>query len=237
MFEQTGNYLRHVNAVMFAVYLSLLLIMANAVRSILHSGGDYWIYRLCLVMTGVRRPASYEDPGLRFAFFFLWMASAAVVFLIVWLLSRFSFVRIFLRVFAGIVAVVGFPIANGYASFRAYLDTLGSLPQAFLYAYAPHRWLGVEVLASLVGIFLYVFVKWPKKAMWGLLLLFLHFALWSWLVLLGAGSGNILLWPGYSWTRLTRENPSLIYPLLGVLTSLVWGLYLRKSVERPESPK
>jgi hypothetical protein len=117
-----------------------------------------------------------------------------------------------------------------YTSFRGYLTMLGSIPQALLYAYVPDRWLGIEVLASLVGVFLYAFSKWFRNSRFGLPMLVLHFAVWSWLVIRGAGSGNILLWPGYSWILLTREHPSLIYPLLGLLASVVWGLYLRRSI-------
>jgi len=232
--RENSNHLRLLNDVMFAIYLCLLALMANSVRSVLHGAGDSWVHRLSVTVGA--KPFSYGDPGLRFAFLLLWLGSATLVFLCVRLLSRFSSIRSFFRVISGIVAVAGFPIACAYASFRAYLDMLASIPQALLYAYAPHRWLGLEMLASLVGVFLYAFSKWLQKATFVLLILFLHFAIWSWLVILGAGSGNILLWPGYSWVPLTREHPSLIYPLLGLLASVVWGLYLRQpiSVEGPD---
>jgi len=89
---------------------------------------------------------------------------------------------------------------------------LGSLPRALLYAYAPYRWLAIEVVASVVCVFLYVFLKWPAKDRWGLLLLGLHFAIWTWIL-----------------------RPSLIYPCLGFVTSLAWGLYLRQSPNVPSS--
>lgn len=201
--------------------------MANSVRSVLHGGGDSWVYRLSVTL-GFGRPLSYEDSGLRFAFLLLWLGSATLVFLCVRLLSRSSSLRSLLRVVSGMVAVAGFPIASAYTSFRGYLNMLRSIPQALLYAYAPHRWLGLEALASLVGLFLYAFSKRLQKATLALPMLFLHFAVWSWLVIFGAGSGNILLWPGHSWVSLTREHPSLIYPLLGLLASVVWGLYVRR---------
>lgn len=223
----THSRLRYVNEVLFAVYLCLLLIMANAVRSILHPSVNSWVFSLFLVTSGPRNPSSYEDQGLRFAFLLLWVASAALVFLCLRLLSQFSSVRAVFRILHGIVAVAGFPIAAAYTSFRGYYHMFG-LPTAFLYAYVPHRWLGLEVLASLAGVFLFVFAIWPKKTKWALLLLFLHFALWSWVVILGAGSGHILLWPGYSWMPLTRQYPSLLYPFLGLLASIVWALDVRQ---------
>jgi len=131
------------------------------------------------------------------------------------MLARLSFSDVFLRTFAGIVAVAGFPLTAGYVSFRGYVQMLSSIPRAFLYAYAPHRWLAVEVMATLVCIFLYVFLKWPTKARWGLLLLCLHFAVWTWFVFIGGGKSLI------------------IFPLLGFLASLAWGMYVRQSAENP----
>jgi hypothetical protein len=224
---ENSNHLRFLNDVIFAVYLCLLVIMANSVRSVLHSDGHSWVYRFSVTL-GFGRPLSYGDPGLRFVFLLLWLGSATLVFLSVRLLSRLSSVRSFFRVVSGIVAVAGFPMAGAYASFRGYLNMLGSIPQALLNTYDPRRWLGLEVLASLVGVFLYAFSKRLQKPTLALPMLFLHFAVWSWLVILGAGSGNILLWPGYNWVLLTRERPSLIYPLLGLLASVVWGLYVRR---------
>lgn len=226
--ERTENSrLRLLNDVIFAVYLCLLAIMANSVRSVLHGSVlSSWVWRF-LATLRFERPLSYEDSGLRFAFVLLWLGSAAFVFLCVRLLSRTSFIRSLLLIVSGIVAVAGFPIASGFTSFRGYLGMLSSIPKALLYAYAPFRWLGVEMIASLVGVFLYAFSQWFRSLRFGLLLLVLHFALWSWLVILGAGSGNILLWPGYSWIPLTHEHPSLIYPLLGLLASAVWLLCVR----------
>lgn len=221
---ENNNHLRLLNDVIFALNLCLLALMANSVRSVLHdSVSSSWVYRLSVTL-GFGHPLSYEDSGLRFAFLLLWLGSATLVFLCVRLLSRTSSLGSWLFIVSGMVAVAGFPIASAYTSFRGYLNMLGSIPHALLYAYAPHRWLGLEVLASLVGLLLSAFSKRLQKATLALLMLFLHFALWSWLVILGAGSGNILLWPGYSFVPFTREHPSLIYPLLGFLASAVWWL-------------
>jgi len=231
---ENNNNLRLLNDVMFALYLCLLTIMANSVRSVLHNGGDSWVYRLAVTL-GVGVPLSYNDPGLRFAFLLLWLGSATLAFLCIRLLSRSASLRSFFLIISGVVAVAGFPVVSAYISFRGYVTMFGSIPQALFYAYSPDRWLGIEVLASLFGVFLYAFSKRFKDSRFSLVMLVLHFAVWSWLVILGAGSGNILLWPGYSWIPLTREHPGLIYPLLGLLASIVWGLYLRRpiSVEGP----
>lgn len=233
----TANHTRYAHELALSIYFPLLLIMVNAVRSLLHPASNSWVYGLALLIRRGRHPLSYGDPALRFAFVFLWAGAAIVMFLCLRMLARFSITDLFLRTFGGIVAVAGFPIACGYVSFLGYLRMLASFPRALLYAYVPHRWLAVEVLAGMACVFLYAFWKWPApaKAQWGLLLLGLHFAIWTWFVMLGAGSGHILLWPGYDWTSLTREQPSLIYLLFGLLASLAWGLYVRQSRERPQS--
>lgn len=129
-------------------------------------------------------------------------------------LARLQILDLVLRTFAGIIAVTGFPLACGYISFRGYLRMFGSVTRALLYVYAPHRWLAIEVLISLACISVYVFLKWPTKARWGLLLLCLHFVIWTWFSSMGG------------------ERSQLIYPLLGLLASLAWGAYVRRSVEK-----
>ncbi|MGB7624836.1 MAG: hypothetical protein WBN92_21015 [Terriglobia bacterium] len=228
------NRVRYLHEITFSIYFPLLIIMANSVRSILHPAGSSWVDSLCLLFTRGRSPQSYADPTLRFAFACLWAVSAAVLFLCLRSLAGFSFTRLFLRIFAGIVALIGFPLALWYVTFRTDLPVSG-FPRALLnasYYYVPH-WFVAELAATLVGAFFYVFRKWPAKTGWAVALLILHFGIWACLVLLyvGAGSGNILLWPGYSWTPLTRAYPSLIYPLLGFVASLAWGVYVRQSAE------
>ena len=203
---------RLLHEIAFSIYFPRLLMMVNDLRSIQHPSQRSWVDDLQLLMAGVGRAPSYH-----FAFTFLWAMSAAVLFLCLRMLARFSISDVFLRTFAGIVAVIGFPLAAGYISYLGYLHMLGSIPRALLYAYAPYRWLAIEVMAALVCVLLYVFLKWPSKARWGLLLLGLHFAVWTWLVLLGFFS--------------------LVYPLLGFLASLAWGLYVRQSAESPRPPK
>lgn len=208
-FPQFKNRARLLHEIAFSVYCPLLLIMVNAVRSAQHLVRNSWVDDLQLLITRSRHTPSYH-----FAFDCLWALSALALFLCLRMLARVSFSDVFLRTFAGVVAVAGFPLAAGYVSFRGYLHMLSSFPNAFLNAYAPHRWLALEVIASLACIFLYLFRKWPTKPWWGLLLLSLHFAVWSWVVLLGTGSGSML--------------HNLTYPLLGFLASLAWAWYVQQ---------
>lgn len=190
----------------FSIYFPLLLITADAVRSIQHPAGKSWVDDLQWLIAG-----AWHAPSYRFAFCLLWATSTITLFLCLRMLVRLSFSDVFLRTFAGIIAVAGFPLTVVYISFPGYLHMLGSFPRALLYVFAPHRWLAVEVIASLACSFLFLFLKWPSKALWGLLLLCLHFAIWTWFVLIG------------------DERSLIVFPPLSFLASLAWGLYVRQA--------
>jgi len=203
---QSRKRARLLHQIAFSIYFPLLLITANAVKSIQHPAGKSWIDDLQLLTAG-----AWHTPSYRFAFCLLWATSMATLFLCLHMLARLSFSDVFLQTFVGITVVAGFPLTVLYISFPGYLHMLSSFPRALLYAYAPHRWLGVEVMAALVCIFLYVFVKWPTKTLWGLLLLGFHFAIWTWFVFIGG------------------ERSLIVFPALGFLASLAWGLYVRQA--------
>jgi hypothetical protein len=197
-----------------SIYFPLLFIMANAVRSVQHPAKNSWVDDLqSLTARG------WYTPSYHFAFSLLWLISAVILFICLRMLARLSFLDVFLRIFAGIVVVAGFPLASGYLSFRGYLGMFASPTRAVLYAYSPHRWLAVEVMASLMCVLGYVFLKWPTEARWGVPLLGLHFAVWSWFVIT-AGQESLL-----------------IYPFLGLLASIAWGAYVRLAEESPLLPQ
>lgn len=115
----------------------------------------------------------------------------------------------FLRTFGGIVVVGGFPLVSGYVSFRGYFRMFGSIPRALVYAYAPERWLAVEVAASVVFVFVYGFRRWPLQPGLALLLVGLHFAIWAWFI----GGGQF---------------PQIL-PALGFFCSVTWALYVKQA--------
>jgi hypothetical protein len=125
------------------------------------------------------------------------------------LLAEFSISAVLLRIFAGIVAVAGFPLAVGYLSFRGYLQMFGSPARALFDAYAPHRWLALETIVCVVCIFLFALPKWTIKTVWSLMLLALHFAIWAWLLLKGG------------------QGAQSVYLLLGFPVALIWARYVR----------
>jgi hypothetical protein len=200
---------RLLHEIAFSIYFPLLIIMANAIQSTEHPAKNSWSDDLRLLIA-----RSGYAPGHNIVSIFLWAISAGFLFSCLRALASLSIVGLFLRTFGGIVAVAGFPLVAGYVSFFGYLHMLGLFQSALLYAYAPSRRLGVGLGASLVCVFSCVFLQWPPKGWWGLLLLGLHFSIWTWFVFTGG-------------------NPSLrTYLLLGFLASLAWAFYVRQSAAR-----
>jgi hypothetical protein len=200
---------RLLHEIAFSIYFPMLIIMTNSIRSVQHPAKNSWSDDLELLIA-----RSGYAPGHNIASIFLWVISAAFLFFCLRALASLLIVDFFLRTFGGIFAVADFPLVAAYVSFFGYLHMLGSFKSALLYAYAPHRWLGVEVVASHVCVFSCVFLQCPPKGWWGLLLLVLHFSIWTWFVFTG---GNQSL---------------LIFLLLGFLASLAWGFYLWQSAAK-----
>jgi hypothetical protein len=220
------NLVRYGHELMFSIYLAGLVIWLNdAASGWRNLPGDRipWVLEMEFLLTGNSRlPSSLDDPKLRFTFVFLWTVSALCIFLLLRLFARFSLTEKCLRIIGGIVAVAGFPLAFVYAR-RNY-----SLPL-------------VEVAVALVCIYLYLYRNWPGKPYWAVLLLALHCAFWSWSAWamrhyppLGdpaALAGFPLPWPGFKLTHATTEAPELIYPWLGFLATLAWGIYVRQPLK------
>jgi hypothetical protein len=220
------KYLPFVHELAFSLYFSGLLIWVNDAGSRwVNNPGDRvpWVLQLeQLIAGGYRVHSSVDDPMLRAAFGFLWVGSGVSIFLLLRILSRFSFTRVLLGNFAGIVAVAGFPLACVFVC-----------PD--LYAYHGVSLTLVEVAAALVCAYLYAHRNWPSMPLWGTLPLFFHFSFWSWCAWTvryfpSLAGGVPLLWPGYNLSWLTTQAPQLIYPWFGLLATLAWAWYAREVV-------
>jgi len=196
---------RLLHEIALSIYLPLLLIAGNAAISSQHPARNSWVDDLQLLIKS--GPSHFI-----FVFIILWAISAAVLFVCLRILANLSVTDLILRTLGGIVVVVGFPIVIGYVSFRGYFRMLGSIPRALLYAYAPERWLEVEVAVSLMCVLLYGFRKWAVEPWWGLLLVGLHFAIWAWFI---------------GWPVIAVARGAQLPIFLGFLSSLAWGSYIR----------
>ena len=221
---RTRKSVRHVHELMFSIYFSLLLILADDVSSKwVDNPGDRtpWVLHMKFLLTGDYRTHSLvADTKLRLAFVFLWAVSALGIFLLLRTLVRFSLTRSFLRIAAGVIVVAGFPLIFAYGCHTLLLLLLL-----------------VEVVAALLCTVFYAYRNWPSRALWAISLAVLHFTFWSWCTWNGDYfppgwvGGVPLLWPGYTLTWVTVKDPVLIYPWLGLLATLAWGLYVRQSEE------
>jgi hypothetical protein len=128
----------------------------------------------------------------------LWLIVSIVVFVLVYFLMRISRTGFFFQFLTGAI------ITSGFAIVWLHLGNLSGMP------IEARRWLGVEVVLSLVLTGLYLLSKASVKSTTILGLLILHFAFWGWTTF-----GYIA--PSF-WTLCL---------LLGICTFLCWAEYHR----------
>ena len=212
--------LRFAHELVFSIYVSGVLILANDAGSHwMNQIGDKppWVLQMKFILTrDLRTHSLIDDPKLNFAFAVLWTVSALGIFVLFRLLAR-SFPSDFLmRNVAGIVAIIAFPLACMYAAHRVV-------------------WTSIEVAVALRCAYLYILRGWPRTESLAVGLCLLHFLFWAWVGWAmyyyewGGYGGVPLLWPGFRLTAVTERNPTLIYPCLGFLSTLIWGVYVRKT--------
>lgn len=152
---------------------------------------------------------------------------AAFIFLILRLAARFWIAGAFLRSLAGISALAAFPLA-------ALQYPIGFLQApAFGNPFAIRTpWLAGEVIFILICGSLYYLGKWPIANGLSILLLILHFGLWSWLT---GTYVNLFVWArAYGRVSLGFWASAAFYwgcPVIGFLASLTWGLYVKMSAK------
>jgi hypothetical protein len=212
-----NQYLRLVYESLISVYLALLVISAEESR------GSSWASRIQTFYVSYRYPGAPRgtDDNYRFyvvIFLSVWL-SAAVIFLCMRLMARYSFTsRVLLNIF-GIVAVAGFPLACLYHDHGALF------------------FLEVELAIAGLCLVLYTYQKWPVSAPLNFFLLTGHYALWTLACGEGLWAGVLLFWPGWHW--IYQIDPKFIYPFLGIAASLSWGAYvkqLRRNQQRVGEP-
>ena len=212
--------LRLAHELVFSTYVSGVLILANDAGSHwMNQIGDKppWVLRMKFTLThDLRTHSLIDDPKLNFAFIVLWAVLALGIFLLLRLVRRSRLSDFLLRDVAGIVAIVGFPVACMYAAHRVV-------------------WTSIEVAGALRFAYLYISWRWPRTVSFAVGLCLLHFLFWAWVDWAmgyyewGGYGGVPLLWPGFRLTTLTERNPTLIYPCLGFLSAMIWGVYVRKT--------
>ena len=202
--------------VLFSVYLPFLIVTVHE-----NANGSDWANRLVhwAVSTHRLRPtASIEDYRVQVVDFLLLWLSAAVIFLCLRLLMRFSLTKPIVRGFAGLCALAGFPVAGMY-------EKTGRLFSASAL---------LIILMSSIALFLWARHKWPERRTVNISLLVLYNAVWSSLFH-GLGRGWIAIWPSWHWTWPAWKYMWVAYPVLGLCLTLVWAWNFRQSEEQDVS--
>jgi hypothetical protein len=143
---------------------------------------------------------------------------ALLLFFLIRVLASFLATDLFLEIIGGAVAVVGFPTFYLVFASSSFSANGGG-------THRPWPWL--EIALALVFCALFYFRKFPIPAFIAVLLLGLHFVYWGWVA--GSWSGVVvvrsyILWSPAFWI-LTLFYAG--FPLIGILSSLIWGKYLR----------
>jgi len=195
------NYVRWLHELLFSIYFALLVVTEETWKvgsAFLGRLGYPLIHHLYHFLAYLHHSTRYS-PGLLFHTMALWWLLAVIVFVCLHLLGQIAFIRVFLRSVAGFIGVAGFPL------FWLHLGNLTRLSDAAA------RWLLVETIVIAICVVLYLCRKWPTNPTFSVLIVVLHFGLWGWI----------------TWDAISIGFWS-IYLLLGICTSLVWGLYIRQ---------
>ena len=139
-------------------------------------------------------------------YFELFLILAGAIFFCLKLIRRFSFTRFLLRIIAGAIALAGFPLVCVYRQGRQ------GLPSLFL---------DVEFALAAVCFLLWAYRRWPLSAALSVVLLILHYTLWS---LFGRAPDVTQLGSWNVW-----DHAWLVFPALGLAYTLVWAGYFRHS--------
>jgi hypothetical protein len=156
---------------------------------------------------------------------------AALIFIFLRLLARLSLTRAFLRTLAGGISLAGFPLFALWC------------PMCFFYYHEPHIeahsfWLFLELAIILICTVLYYLRRWPIPAWVSIFLLSLHFSIWGWVT--GCYLNPFSEVHYYSFGGLAFWFDSMFcfgFPVLGFLSSLTWGMYVRLSTESAQVAK
>jgi hypothetical protein len=167
---------------------------------------------------------SYRDSSFerRYLFYSMSLLLAAVIFLLVSFLSRFSLLRPFLLVSAGVVSIAAYPL--GCLGLRELLGISRSAT----------TWLSLETIAVVVAGVLYPYGSRRIPRVLGIFLLAMHFILWICISHSYIGISDLVRSYGLLnrtlWIQLME---AFLLPILSFLSTYTWGVYVRRSTDIP----
>jgi hypothetical protein len=156
------------------------------------------------------------------AFLLAWLL-VILIFFSLRLFARFSFMRVPLNIVAGLVALGGLPAVLWYI------------------CYENRVLLTVQIVVSAFCVLLYAYRRWPAPWRMSLALLVLYFGSSTWVAWRPCGTFRAFplvffaLWPGFDWVLGTYPRMQNIFPLLGFVFSVVWGIHVRETADTTQS--
>jgi hypothetical protein len=167
---------------------------------------------------------SYRDSSFerRYLFYSMSLLLGAAIFLLLWFLGRFSLLRPFLLVSAGVVGIAAYPF--GCLWLREFLGISRSAT----------AWLSLETIALVVAGVLYPYGRRRIPRVLGIFLLAMHFTLWTCVSHSYIGISDLVRSYGFLnrtlWILLTE---AFLLPILSFLASYTWGVYVQRSTDIP----
>lgn len=198
--------------VIFSLYFSALLIGAEENRDL------SWSTKFRLWYFSHRYPQAPKPIDSRHferfvAFVVAWVL-VIVIFAFLRLMNRFPRARVASQWFVGLVSLCGLPVALLYDGF------------------GDSKLLLIMAGVSAVLVFLYVSEGWQLSTWVNLSLLCLYFifATWiAWRSWVTFPLAFFVLWPGLDWIPGTYPVARSILPLLGLLLSGVWAVWVKET--------
>lgn len=222
MMQRSTVWPRHIQEFFFFLNLAWLAIWSQATssKSIFFWRHDLPFVHYLYLHSGVFEPEWVVDQ-------IVWsLCLAVLLFGLMQFLRRPWRVSPVLQIPAGVIAVAGFPLLALYKPILFFRNP--RLTNAGL------TWpLFFEIAAAVACACFYYLRKWPLPSAASVLLLVMHFGLWTWLT--GTDVSLIFNARQYGSTGIAFWASSLFYwgcPVFGFLASLAWGLYVRLVVQR-----
>jgi len=151
-----------------------------------------------------------DNYRVQIATFVLVWALIATIFLCLFSASRLRFLNSGTKLFGGICALLALPI--------------GCLFQGHIQVF-----LEVELVAAFVGLLLWTYEKALTATWLSIVLLMLHFGVWTVFCSYHSFRGLAVLWPGWHWAWGINDLAWFVYPFLGFCSSMLWATYLSRT--------
>lgn len=196
----SAGYLRFTHELLFSLNIALVLVLARTFVTPFST-----LERLAHAINRRLHFPLHSNVGGYAALFTLGAALACCMVLLLHISRNTWLTKQVLHSLAGVASLTALPICWLYVSYVMQQPSVSSNLRL---------WLLSELAVAVVAVVLFLLSKWFLPAWINAVLLTLHFALWAWAFFGG--------------TYFVRYPSRLIFPVVGLLSVLVWGLYVSR---------